>query len=916
MAMKEKLKKLGKKALILLIIIVIVIVAILVSYQFMYNFSPKINDYTSKSETESYNEEIQKIKDANNNVAVLAYGVEIFIEEAADEINDSIEQVEELSNGNVQTTFNNNVDERIKDLSKGEIFYLEGEEGDNFPQGLLGKVVSNTENDETTTIVTESPKVDEIFDMLELDISEELTSENLQSITPMEGVTITGINDNETVAKRLTEGALMEESELEQIQKNNINTNQSNNNQAYVQQLTNLNFETEKLAQVEDNSMTEQFKVEADFSDMLQEIAKAKLDGKVDEEILENLYLKINLEANFKHLGVNSKIDFELSGLHDLYFDIEKDISAKSTIESGVEFEVEKEATSIGADEIIELCGLDKKMFPLFYIDIGTKKMLTLFSGKDMSDSINNLNAAMPISVGVIVYVDFEGNVKVGLSVEGSYESRTGNRLAIVEDDEWKFSNEELYNEEKVTVSLNGEIAASADLNTGIDVLLNISSANIADLALVKLGIQAEAKATLTASIERTNAGVDASHEETLDGHIRLYLKILDLDVKFKLKNEFIPISVQRSFTLLDITLLELGKKPETFYNEETMQIGQVSAEDAEYNYYKTIYGTLIKESKDDKYKETIYTKGFDQFCAIDESYIYVTVPSDSGTFDVVKIDKDDDNLYRTVIENVTYVLTEDDEYIYYLLDGEETIIYRYKRDNGENEQFMQFEHNVQLMLKQDDGSFYIVTQEDSMVLAFFGEATNYYYVVGKDKNIISDYGSEPTVEQYFTADIGNYYVAQKYYANGRARPTATEIIFINKDKSKQVQTETSSGWKNTDLGIVAEHEAENGGYNMVIYSQPNGELRTITNVQSRYAMFTLVESDSGEWYFFDQEGTEVVLYKMDSNMSNKTVVKRFTNESFRCNMENCSMETTDNVLYFYEIESDDTEVLYRYDLN
>ena len=898
--MKEKLKKLGKKLLIILIIIIILFVALFIAYQVRYNFNAKINDNTSETNIGGYIEELQKIKEENDNAAVLSSEVETFIEDEADKINSSIEQVSTLNNGNVQTTFNNSVDEKIKNLTKGEIFYLEGDETSKYPQGLFGKVVSNTQNAENTTLVTESPKVDEIFDMLDIDISQELTPENIQNIVPMEGVTIssTDSNQNEVVAKKLTQSGQPQVEKLTQFT------------------FEDSNIENKKVAETENNTVTEQITAEADFSKIVQEIAKEKLEGKVDEKALENLYLKVNFETNFKHLGVNSKVDFDLSGLHDLYFDIEKDISAKSTIESGVEFSVDKKETSIGTDEIIELCGLDQKMFPIFYIDIGTRQTLTVFGG-DMSDRIEKLTAPLPISVGVIVYIDFDGNVKIGLSVEGSYESRTGNRLAIVENDEWKFSNEEMYNEEKVSVSVTGEVTASADLNTGIDVLLNISSVNIADVALVKLGIKAEGTASLKLGVERTNAGINATHEEKLDGHIRLYLKILDIDIKFKLKNELIPISVQRKFTIFDITLLELGKMPETYYNDETMKIGQVSGEDDEYNYYKTNYGTLIKEAKSDKYKETIYTKGFDQFCAIDKSYIYVTVPADAGTFDIVRIDKDDDNIYRTVIENALYVLEEDDEYIYYLLKDEENIIYRYKRDNGETEQFMTFDYHVQLMHQQEDGNFYVITKEDNMIAAFFGNETNYYYVVGKDKKIISDYGSEPTVAQYYTENVGNYYVAQKFYTHERTRPTATEVVFLNSDKSIQVPTETISGWKSISSGIVTEQQIEGGtGYNMVIYASPNGEMRTITPVKSRYAMFTLSESDSGEWYFFDQEDDAVVLYKLDANLANKAEVKRFPNEEFRCHMEDCSMETTDNVLYFYQINDDDTDVLYRYDLN
>ena len=829
--MKEKLKKLGKKLLIILIIVIILFAALFIAYQVRYNFKAKIQDNTSEANIGSYMEELQKIKEENDNAAVLSSGVETFIAEDADKINNSIEQVTPLNNGNVQTTFNTNVDNKVKDLTKGEIFYIEGDENSKFPQGFFGKVVSNTQNGENTTLVTESPKVDEIFDMLDIDISEELTPENMQSIIPMKGVTVSSVDStsNTIVAKKLN------------------NTNPTKVDTLTHMTYTDADLETKKIAETESNTITDQISIEADFSEMLQDVAKENLKGKVDEDVLENLYLKVSMEANLEKLGINSKIDFDLSGLHDLYFDVEKDIGVKSTIESGIELSIDKKETSIGSDQIIKLCGLDQKMFPLFYIDIGTKKMLTVFGGK-ISDKIEDLTAPLPISVGVIVYIDLDGNLKVGLSVEGSYESRTGNRLAIVENDEWKFSNEELYNEEKVSVSVTGEATASADLNAGVDVLINISSVNIADVALAKIGIEVEAKATLKIGVERINDVITPTQEASIDGHLRLYLKILDIDIKFKLKNQLIPISVQRNMTIFDITLLELGEKPETYYNDETMKIGQVSGEDTDFNYYKTNYGMLVKESKSDKWKQTIYSKGFDQLCAMDASYIYVTVPGGSGTFDIVRIDKDDDNIYRTVVENVLYVLEEDDQYIYYLSEDEENIIYRYKRDNGETEQFMTFDYHVQLMHQQEDGNFYVITKEDNMIAALFGDETNYYYVVGKDKKMIHDYGSEPTVDQYYIEKVeDNYYVAQKFYTHERTRPTATEEIFMGTDKSLQVQTETESGWKATSLGIVTEQQVEGGtGYNMTIYASPNGEMKTITPVKSRYAMFKLSESDSG----------------------------------------------------------------------
>ena len=193
--MKEKLKKIGKKLLIVLIIFVILFVALIVSYQVRYNFKAKINDYTAEKKAESYSEEIQKLKEENEDVALLSYGIETLVGDEAKSINSSIEQVTLLENGNTQAIINN-ANEKIKELTKGEIFYLEGDSSTPYQEAFFGKVVSNTENDGKTTLVTETPKVDEIFDMVDIDLSETLTEDNLKNIKPMEGVNVTYLGES------------------------------------------------------------------------------------------------------------------------------------------------------------------------------------------------------------------------------------------------------------------------------------------------------------------------------------------------------------------------------------------------------------------------------------------------------------------------------------------------------------------------------------------------------------------------------------------------------------------------------------------------------------------------------------------------------------------------------------------------
>jgi len=165
----------------------------------------------------------------------------------------------------------------------------------------------------------------------------------------------------------------------------------------------------------------------------------------------------------------------------------------------------------------------------------------------------------------------------------------------------------------------------------------------------------------------------------------------------------------------------------------------------------------------------------------------------------------------------------------------------------------------------------------------------------------------------------------------------ATEMHWLSKDKSTNVLTECVSGWNYFETGIVttlnndtfmekvedpdAEPDAEPrlvpvAPYKMVLYRAADGVRQDMIPVHSNQAFFTLQQTPSGDWYFFDQTDEELILYNMASDFSKKIPVKTFSLDELNCNLNDCAMEIMDNTIYFYTITNYETsQVLYRYDI-
>ena len=96
-----------------------------------------------------------------------------------------------------------------------------------------------------------------------------------------------------------------------------------------------------------------------------------------------------------------------------------------------------------------------------------------------------------------------------------------------------------------------------------------------------------------------------------------------------------------------------------------------------------------------------------------------------------------------------------------------------------------------------------------------------------------------------------------------------------------------------------------------------DGKKITVTEVQSDQAFFTLCQSKSGAWFFFDETDEALILYSMNEDFSNKQVIKTVPLSEAPCSLKESGMTIMDNRIYFYSIPNNSTAtVVYRYDIN
>lgn len=357
-----------------------------------------------------------------------------------------------------------------------------------------------------------------------------------------------------------------------------------------------------------------------------------------------------------------------------------------------------------------------------------------------------------------------------------------------------------------------------------------------------------------------------------------------------------------------------------TDFDENTMQYQRMVAKDEACTYMKNLNGKLERKNNDGSAGDKVlYEEDFFTICGIDASYIYLLKASEEkGVYDLLRVSKDGKKK-DSILKSINWCLHMDEEYFYYVPNDNNKSIRRLNRENLSVSDLCELHEPVEVMVEQDD-NFMVVTKENS-IFSFLGGAENDYYLINKDGGIVKEYGKQITVEEYPREYYkeGGYHAAVQYISNGYLRGTAQAVHL--QYGGGFIKAEGISGWKYEKDGIITtvknETEQENAlPYQIVLYDAKSGNSKRMVEVNSNQAFFTMCQDGAGNWWYFDQTDTELILYSLSNDFTQKEEIKRFDLLRLSCDLENCGMEIMDNRIYFYSMpDSATANAIYRYDL-
>ena len=616
--------------------------------------------------------------------------------------------------------------------------------------------------------------------------------------------------------------------------------------------------------------------------------------------------LKLTGSFGFDNLDVVTVFDWDIlsgKGFENVSFDITGDFVVDVDLKYNNKFEFGPTATGFTSPyNVLSAKGLDQKVFPLLFISYNGVFNAPIY-GKGVNDKITAVTAPAPLTVGVIVYMDLSGNITFSSTLSFDYERSFSAGMTIFEKGEFVPDLHVDLSEGNPEVKFEAELKGDADAHFGCSVNLYIFNINPLEIGIVKFGTEAEGALKLAFPDDDGGLPFSGSY------NVRLYLKLISVDLNIKTKLDVGPLDLDMSlkgdWLWKDITLKQWGSKNPTRYSEDTMSYSHITAKDSEAVYYKDTDGALVRETSGERKK--IYTDGFYTICGIDATYVYLLQnDTETGNYEIRRVKKTDGAINKVIADDVVNCLTIDESNIYYVDSFNRTQIMKLDRNTLESEMFCNFSSNVVYMVKQDDG-FYTM-RESSSFSSWFGGGP-ICMLLNEKGEVVEDYGEYPSVAEYNLSKFDKYIYAVRLVSSGYLRNSASEVRWANHDISSSIVINCASGtgWNPTEAGIFTVENNSNSDdpYKIVLYSAEDGSKSDVTTVSNSQSFFTLCQSDTGEWYFFDQTETDLNLYRMSEDFSTKNIVKTFDLATMNVNLSDCATQLVNNRLYFYTMPSE-----------
>lgn len=498
--------------------------------------------------TATYQSPTEQYKDIDNEVE-LKDSVVVLTEAQSKNINNSIISIENVDTGYddyLRVTLNSTDIDGVDKLARNKIIYLHGDKNTPFGEDRIMKIDRVTRRNDTIELQVSEPYFEDVFTSLEVCSSDALTEENFVKAYYAEGVKshFGTINDDGTTT---------------------ISTSSFGGTTAQPLYSTG-NTSIVPLGDASQYSTKGgDLIVEIDY-----DFNKNKKDDKKDEDSAIDKSFGIKGSFGIRDLTAHMVCDMPtVASFEELYFGVSGETFVNINVYGKIEAKAEMEANKKDL-LLFSVEGLNEKRFPIAVFQFkGTTPVYITNKAFDAGKE-----SLLP-SLYIILYADWEGKISLELSGGFDYKESFNNGVRIFKNGEPCLSFENYpytsaYSAEAED-GFNWYVDLTLEANTdltlfGGSLVFYVAGVNLAEISVARIGIEAECKISLKAS---TQDGLELPDGSNTDLYVRGYLKLIEAKVKLKAEGKSflkkLSIDVNFEFALIDITLFEVGNKPEKY---------------------------------------------------------------------------------------------------------------------------------------------------------------------------------------------------------------------------------------------------------------------------------------------------------------------------------------------------------------
>lgn len=906
--------------------------------------APTVNDRTAAGAA-AVAEYKRSNTDKNSVQAVLSNNCLQITGDDADKVNSSIKNIELTSSGLYVTVKSGTA---LDNTGVGDVFFLDGSESTPIGEPYFGKVANISDNGSDRLYVFETPMVDEVFDLLDFNLEKTLTPDSINDIKTVDGVTVTKVDD--LMSHFSSDAKVAENNETAMLCGTDIPSAEPiSKEKLEIAEGLLLNVELDLFEvfglkedddadynSVEDNMTTvyATYTGKCYHSETCVHLRQSKIQMTLGEAKGKNLRpckvchppvsspsefeptAKVTGKVGLENISVFVDYDWDIingGGINELSVNTDGKFVFEVGLESNAEFEISGKETKLNfSTDFLKVTGLKEKLLPIAFIGYNGAVVTNVGGGNQAIRALT----AVPVTVGMVFYIDIDGNITVGSSVTFTYNYDFNTSLDVVRDGKFVWDNKQNDGESDRQFKLAVEAKGDVDACIGGSIGLYVFNLNPFEFSPLKVGAEAEGSLELAVTVDKDNVIDDTL---SADFYARLYAKLFEFKVNLKLKAKLFTdaLSADLKFdytrVLSDRTIAEWGTKNPTRYDSTSMSYSNITAKDKDALYYKNEQGNLVREVGGQR--TDLYTKKFFIICGIDETYIYLLCENENSCYDIVRVNKYDGN-NKKLIENVAASLYFDEDSIYYTSDFSPKTLSKYNRMHEKDNDIATFGEEIS-MVRPDETGLYVVTIEDSTLAFFFGISAKAYHIKSDGSEFVS-YGSGLDVSKYCIEKKKKYKTATNYSSGGYLRNYAAEVVWLGADASRNVVVEGTSGWNSTEDGIFVKKDdfGNTPSYKIVLYKAQDGSCADVVPVYHNKAFFTLCKGDNGYWYYIDQNDEGLILCTVSGDFSQHAVLQKIDLGGRSVDLDECGTVIVDNQIFFYIMPDDNTtEVLYRYNV-